>query len=82
MPPAKKTATPSHAPAVAPQPGLLKIGDIVNIEKGGRTLTSYEVLDFDDKFVKFRGSEMNAPQTELVLIPFEKIEAIGLVGQR
>jgi len=81
MPPAKKT-TVSHTPEIAPQMGLLKIGAIVNLEKGGRTLTGYEVLDFDDKLVKFRGSIQNSPQTELVLIPWEKIEAIGLVNER
>lgn len=80
MPPAKKTTVPSHAPAVAPQDGLLKIGALVNIEKGGRTLTGYEVLDFDNRLVKFKGSEMNSPQTLIVLIPWEKIESIGLVG--
>jgi hypothetical protein len=60
--------------------GLLKVGAIVSLEKGGRTLTGYEVLDFDDRVVKFRGSVLNSPQTEIVLIPWEKIEAIGLVG--
>lgn len=69
-------------PKIAEQPGLLKIGAIVNLEKGGRTLTGYEVLDFDDRYVKFRASVRNSPQTEIILIPHEKIEAIGLVGER
>lgn len=79
MPPAKKTET---APIPAMHSQLLKLGDIVSIVSGGRTLPSYEVLDFDDKFVKFRGSVHVAPQTEIVLIPWQQIEAIGLVGQR
>ena len=66
----------------APKKSLLEVGQIVNLEKGGRTLTGYEVLDFDDRLVKFRGSVMNSPQTEIVLVPWEKIEAIGLVGVR
>lgn len=74
MPPAKRE--------IAANAKLLQIGAIVNIEKGGRTLPGYEVLDFDDRFVKFRGSVSISPQTEIVLIPFEKIEAIGLVGER
>jgi len=79
MPPAKRIPAAS-APAAPTY--LLVIGDIVNLEKGGRTLTGYEVLDFDARYVKFRGSVLNSPQTEIVLIPHEKIEAIGLVGQR
>lgn len=74
MPPAKRQIAEPH--------GLLKIGAIVNLEKGGRTLTGYEVLDFDDRYVKFRASTLNSPQTEIVLIPHQKIEAIGLVGER
>lgn len=61
---------------------LLNVGDIVNLEKGGRTLTGYEVLEMDDTYVKFRASVLNSPQTEIVLIPHTKIEAIGLVGVR
>lgn len=79
MPPAKRA--PATSDALAPT-HLLKIGDVVNLEKGGRTLTGYEVLDFDARYVKFRGSILNSPQTEIVLIPHEKIEAIGLAGQR
>jgi hypothetical protein len=79
MPPAKKTVIPSPPPE--PE-GLLKVGAIVNLVSGGRTLTDYEVLAFDARLVKFRGSVLNAPQTELVLIPWEKIEAIGLKNER
>lgn len=61
---------------------LLQVGKLVNIEKGGRTLQNLEVLDFDDNFVKFRWDIHVSPQTEVVLIPWAKIEAIGLVGER
>lgn len=74
MPPQKRV--------IAESPSFLKIGAHVNIVAGGRTLPSYEILDFDDKYVKFRGSLSIAPQTEIVLIPHEKIEAIGLIGER
>jgi len=74
MPPAQKKAE-----AVK---GLLLKGAIINLEKGGRTLTGLEVLDWDDTFVKFRWSIHTSPQTEIVLIPWGKIEAIGLVGER
>lgn len=69
MPPTKKTP-------------LLEVGKIVNLEKGGRTLTGLEVLDWDENFVKFRWPLNTSPQTEIVLIPWQKIEAIGLVGER
>lgn len=82
MPPRQKNDTPSHVPAVAPQAGLLKIGILVNLVAGGRTLTNYEVLDFDEHFVKFRGNIHVAPQTEIVLVPWGQIEALGLVGER
>jgi len=61
---------------------LLQVGTLVNIEKGGRTLQNLEVLDFDENFVKFRWDIHVSPQTEIVLIPWAKIEAIGLVGER
>lgn len=61
---------------------LLERGAIVNLEKGGRTLAGLEVLDWDDNFVKFRWNIHTSPQTEIVLIPWNKIEAIGLVGER
>ncbi len=68
MPPAKKQ--------------LLEVGAIVNIEKNGRTIPSVEVLDYDDKFVKFRWNLTISPQTEIVLVPWSQVEAIGLVGER
>lgn len=61
---------------------LLQVGKLVNIDKGGRTLQNLEVLDFDDNFIKFRWDIHVSPQTEIVLIPWAKIEAIGLVGER
>lgn len=61
---------------------LLEKGKLVNLEKGGRTLHNLEVLDWDDNFVKFRWDIHVSPQTEIVIIPWAKIEAIGLVGER
>jgi hypothetical protein len=76
MPPVKKQPTTTEA---APK-ALLTKGMIVNLEKGGRTYTGYEVLDYDEHFIKFRGSVLNSPQTEIVLIPRSKVDSIGLVG--
>lgn len=74
MPPAKRqTAEPE---------GLLRVGTLVNLVAGGRTLENYEVLDMDDKFVKFRANPQVAPMTEVVLIPHGKIEMMGLPGER
>lgn len=72
-------ATAKTANTVKP---LLEKGHLVNLEKGGRTLTNLEVLDWDDNFVKFRWDVHVSPQTEVVLIPWAKIESIGLVGER
>lgn len=72
-------ATTKTASTVKP---LLEKGKLVNLEKGGRTLTNLEVLDWDDNFVKFRWDIHVSPQTEIVLIPWAKIESIGLVGER
>lgn len=76
MPPVQKR------PVIEEPIGLLKIGDIVNIVNGGRTLQNYEVLDMDQRFIKFRADMSVAPQTEVVLIPYAQIEAIGLVNER
>ena len=72
MPPAKKTETES----------LLKVGSLVNLERGGRTLQNLEVLGFDEHFIKLRWDIHVSPQTEIVLVPWEKVEALGLVGER
>jgi len=61
---------------------LLVKGNLVNLEKGGRTLQNLEVLDWDENFVKFRWDLHVSPQTEVVLVPWAKIESIGLVGER
>lgn len=74
MPPAQKKI-------VETPEGLLKKGAIVSLEKGGRTLTGLEVLDWDDRFVMFRWDIHTSPQSETVLIPWNKIEAIGLVRE-
>ncbi len=68
--------------ALAKQPGLLQLGMLVHIVTGGRTLQDYEVLDMDDRFVKLRANAQVAPQTEVILIPYEKIEVLGLPGER
>ena len=72
MPPAQKAA-----PKAAVK-DLLPIGAVVSIVSGGRTLPGYEVLDKDDRFVKFSANTQVAPQTEVVLIPYEKFEILGL----
>lgn len=77
MPPAKRAAAEA-----APEITMLKKGALVNLEKGGRTLTNYTILDWDDVYVKFQGSLQVSPQTEVVLIPHSKIEGMGLVGER
>lgn len=72
MPPAKKTETES----------LLKVGSLVNLERGGRTLQNLEVLGFDEHFIKFRWDIHVSPQSEIVLVPWSKVESLGLVGER
>lgn len=71
MPPAQKTTAKAEK-------DLLPVGAVVSIVSGGRTLTGYTVLDKDDKFVKFSASMQNAPQTEVVLVPYEKLEMVGM----
>lgn len=61
---------------------LLKVGALVNLERGGRTLQNLEVLGYDENFVKFRWDIHVSPQTEIVLVPWAKIESLGLVGER
>ena len=62
--------------------GLLKIGALVNLERHGRTLQNLEVLDFDENFIKLKWDVHVSPQTEIVLVPWSKIESLGLVGER
>lgn len=75
MPPAKKQPT-------EPAKSFLEVGKLINIEKGGRTLHNVEIIDWDDTFLKLRWDMNVSPQTEIILIPWAKVEAIGLVGER
>lgn len=72
MPPAqKKTEAES----------FLKVGSLINLDRGGRTLQNLEVLGFDDKFLKLKWDVHVSPNTEVVLVPIDG-SAIGLVGER
>lgn len=86
MPPRKRTETDEPTamadPDWNPPKAFLREGQIVNLVSGGRTLTGYEVLGIDDRFIKFRGNMTIAPQTEIVLIPWHQVEAIGLTDER
>ena len=73
MPPTKKIE-----PTTEP---LLKIGSLINLDRGGRTLQNLEVLGFDEHFVKLRWDIHVSPQTEVVLVPWREA-VIGLVGER
>lgn len=61
--------------------GFLKIGSLINLDRGGRTLQNLEVLGFDDKFLKLKWDVHVSPNTEVVLVPIDG-SAIGLVGER
>lgn len=74
MPPIqKKTEAPE---------GFLRKGQLVHLGLNGRTLQNREILDWDDKFLKIRSDISVAPQTEIVLLPWAQIEAIGLTDER
>lgn len=60
---------------------ILKIGQLINLDRGGRTLQNLEVLDYDDNFLKLRWDMTISPQTEIVLVPWREA-VIGLVGER
>jgi len=60
---------------------LLKIGSLINLDRGGRTLQNLEVLGIDEYFVKLRWDIHVSPQTEIVLVPWREA-VIGLVGER
>lgn len=77
MPPAKRVTEESTLPQ-----SFLQVGQVTNVTVNGRTLFGYEILGWDANFVKFRGDLTVSPQTEVVLIPYGQIEAIGLVGIR
>lgn len=73
MPPVQKKEA-------APQ-GLLKIGSFISVETSGRTQSGLEVLDFDDKFIKLRWNPAFPPNTETVLVPWDRF-VVGLDGER
>lgn len=74
MPPVAKKAPLEAEP-------LLKIGSLINLDRGGRTLQNLEVLGIDENFLKLRWDMHVSPQTEIVLIPWREA-VIGLVGER
>ena len=82
MPPRQRIEDKSPVESGGPSVSLLQVGQLVNIVNGGRTLQNYEVLAMDERFIKFRADMSVAPQTEVVLIPYAQIEALGLVGER
>lgn len=71
--------------AVAPKKtepeGFLKVGALINLDRGGRTLQNLEVLGVDDLFIKLKWDVHVSPGTEVVLVPIEGA-VIGLVGER
>lgn len=73
MPPVQKKEA-------APQ-GLLKIGSFISVETSGRTQSGLEVLDFDDRFIKLRWNPAFPPNTETVLVPWDRF-VVGLDGER
>jgi hypothetical protein len=76
MPPAKRAT-----PEVAAEKSLLEVGQLINLDRGGRTLQNLEVLGWDEKFLKLRWDIHVSPQTEIVLVPWGEC-VIGLVGER
>lgn len=73
MPPAQKKTEVAKP--------LLEIGQLINLDRGGRTLQNLEVLGIDENFVKLRWDIHVSPQTEVVLVPWREA-VIGLVGER
>jgi len=61
---------------------FLRVGQLVHLVSSGRTLQYREVLGMDDKFLKIRSDVTVSPQTEVVLIPWARIEAIGITDER
>lgn len=61
---------------------FLRVGQLVNIVEGGRTLVNREILGWDDRFLKIRSDVTVAPQTEVVLIPWTQVGSIGLTDER
>lgn len=75
MPPAQKKETGAE------RDSMLKKGSLVSVETSGRTQSGLEVLDFDDKFIKLRWNPAFPPNTETVLVPWDRF-VIGLDGER
>lgn len=71
-------AVPKSAPKADVVEDLLPIGTITSLVSGGRTLEGYEVVAKDARFVKFRASLQIAPMTDYVLVPYERLEMVGL----
>ena len=71
-------AVPKSAPKADVKEDLLPIGTIVSLVSGGRTLEGYEVVAKDEHFIKFRANLQIAPMTDYVLVPYEKLEMVGL----
>ena len=69
------------APKKTADEGFLKVGSLINLDRGGRTLQNLEVLGVDDKFIKLKWDIHVSPQTEVVLVPIDG-SVIGLVGER
>lgn len=61
---------------------FLRIGQLVHLVSSGRTFQYREILDMDQHFLKIRSDVSVAPQTEIVLIPWSQIEAIGITDER
>lgn len=61
--------------------GLLRVGALINLDRGGRTLTDLEVLGYDEHFIKVKWNMNISPMTEVALIPWDG-SVIGLVGER
>ena len=69
------------APKKVEAESFLKVGALINHDRGGRTLQNLEILGFDDKFLKLKWDVHVSPGTEVVLVPIDG-SAIGLVGER
>lgn len=76
MPAAKNTTVKS-----LPSEGILKVGMLVNLERGGRTYEAYKILAMDDRGILFLGNDRNAPQTEKVFIPWHDLNGVGIVSE-
>lgn len=74
-------AAPRRTAETAAVKPLLEIGQLINLDRGGRTLQNLEVLGIDDNFIKLRWDMHVSPQTEVVLVPWREA-VIGLVGER